>query len=174
MSSENILNQWLEEERQVRERLHPVGVIPIAQLAAYTGLEFLEKMLAGELPSTPIANTLDFILIHVELGKVIFQGNPQFHHYNPLGSVHGGWFCTLLDSAVGCAIQTQLPKGKGYTTLEIKVNMMRPLTQELPVIRAEGRTLHVGRQTAVAEGKIIGVDGKVYAHATTTCLIFDI
>ena len=81
---------------------------------------------------------------------------------------------TLLDSAVGCAIQTQLPKGKGYTTLEIKVNMMRPLTQELPVIRAEGRTLHVGRQTAVAEGKIIGVDGKVYVHATTTCLIFDI
>ena len=71
-------------------------VIPIAQLAAYTGLEFLKKMLAGELPSTPIANTLDFILIHVELGKVIFQGNPQFHHYNPLGSVHGGWFCTLL------------------------------------------------------------------------------
>ena len=71
-------------------------------------------MLAGELPSTPIANTLDFILIHVKLGKVIFQGNPQFHHYNPLGSVHGGWFCTLLDSAVGCAIQTQLPKGKGY------------------------------------------------------------
>ena len=86
------------------------------------------------------------------------------------------WYNSVLtiDSAVGCAIQTQLAAGKGYTTLEIKVNMMRPLTQELPVIRAEGRTLHVGRQTAVAEGKIIGVDGKVYAHATTTCLIFDI
>jgi uncharacterized protein (TIGR00369 family) len=103
----------------------------------------------------------------------VFQGRPQRRHYNPLGTVHGGWFATLLDSAVGCAIHATLPAGKGYTTLELKVNMVRPLNDGVPLVRAEGKVIHAGRQVATAEGRIVGPDGKLYAHATTTCLIFD-
>jgi uncharacterized protein (TIGR00369 family) len=87
--------------------------------------------------------------------------------------VHGGWCATLLDSAVGCAVHSTLPAGKGYTTLELKVNMVRPLTDAVPLVRAEGKIIHTGRQVAMAEGRIVGPDGKLYAHATTTCLIFD-
>jgi uncharacterized protein (TIGR00369 family) len=103
----------------------------------------------------------------------VFQGRPNRRHYNPMGTVHGGWFATLLDSAVGCAIHTTLPAGKGYTTLELKVNMVRPLNDSVPLVRAEGKVIHAGRQVATAEGRIVGPDGKLYAHATTTCLIFD-
>lgn len=90
-----------------------------------------------------------------------------------MGAVHGGWFATLLDSAVGCAIHTTLPAGKGYTTLELKVNMVRPLNDSVPLVRAEGKVIHAGHQVATAEGRLVGPDGKLYAHATTTCLIFD-
>ncbi|WP_335740032.1 MULTISPECIES: PaaI family thioesterase [unclassified Pseudomonas] len=90
-----------------------------------------------------------------------------------MGTVHGGWYATILDSAVGCAIHTTLPAGKAYTTLELKVNRVRALTADVAVVRAEGKVIQVGRQVAIAEGRIIGPDGKLYAHATTTCLIFD-
>ncbi len=89
-----------------------------------------------------------------------------------MGTVHGGWFCTLLDSAAACAVHTTLPAGKGYTTLEIKVNMVRPLTDAVPLVRAEGRVIHAGKQVATAEARLVDVDGKIYAHATSTCLIF--
>ncbi|NDH35240.1 MAG: PaaI family thioesterase [Betaproteobacteria bacterium] len=111
--------------------------------------------------------------MHVAPGVAVFQGKPMLRHYNPLGTVHGGWFCTLLDSALGCAVHTTLPAGKAYTTLEIKVNMVRPLTNAIPLVRAEGKVIHTGKQVATAEGRIVGPDGKIYAHATTTCLIFD-
>ncbi len=94
------------------------------------------------------------------------------HHWL-LGTVHGGWFETLLDSAVGCAVHSTLPAGKVYTTLEIKVNVVRPLTDAVPLVRAEGKVIYTGRQVGTAEGRILGPDGKLYAHATTTCLIFD-
>jgi len=94
-------------------------------------------------------------------------------HYNPLGTVHGGWFATLLDSAVGCAVHSTLPAGKAYTTLELKLNIVRALTDAVPLVRAEGKVLHAGRQVATAEGRLVGPDGRLYAHATTTCLIFD-
>jgi uncharacterized protein (TIGR00369 family) len=94
-------------------------------------------------------------------------------HYNPMGTVHGGWFATLLDSAVGCAVHSTLPAGKGYTTLELKLNLVRALTDAVPLVRAEGRVLHAGRQVATAEGRLVGPDDRLYAHATTTCLIFD-
>ncbi|WP_371262720.1 PaaI family thioesterase [Pseudomonas sp. NBRC 111123] len=90
-----------------------------------------------------------------------------------MGTVHGGWYATILDSAVGCAIHTTLPAGKAYTTLALKVNRVRALTADVAVVRAEGKVIQVGRQVAIAEGRIIGPDGKLYAHATTTCLIFD-
>jgi uncharacterized protein (TIGR00369 family) len=91
-----------------------------------------------------------------------------------MGSVHGGWFATLLDSAVGCAVHTTLPAGRAYTTLELKINIVRALTDRVPLVRAEGQVVHVGRQTATAEGRLVGHDGRLYAHATTTCLIFDL
>jgi uncharacterized protein (TIGR00369 family) len=109
----------------------------------------------------------------METGIAVFQGRPQLKHYNPLGSVHGGWFATLLDSALGCAVHSTLPAGKAYTTLELKVNIVRALTDAVPFVRAEGRVIHLGRQVATAEARLIGPDGKLYAHATTTCLIFD-
>jgi len=129
--------------------------------------------LAGELPRPPIGDTLDFVPIHVEPGLAIFQGRPLLKHYNPLGSVHGGWFAALLDSAMGCAVHSTLPAGRAYTTLELKVNLVRALTDWVPVVRAEGRLVHPGRQVATAEGRLVGPDGVLYAHATTTCLIFE-
>jgi uncharacterized protein (TIGR00369 family) len=104
---------------------------------------------------------------------VVFQGQPLLRHYNPLGSVHGGWFATLLDSALGCAVHTSLPVGKGYTTLEFKLNLVRGLSAQVPRVRAIGRVVHAGKQVATSEAQLVGHDGKLYAHASTTCLIFD-
>lgn len=169
----NTLANWQVDDSRIRATLGSVGITSPAQLASMSGQSFFDAMFSGELPSPPIGETLDFIPIHIEDGNAIFQGRPSQQHYNPLGSVHGGWFCTILDSAVGCAIHSTLLAGKGYTTLEIKVNMIRALTKAIPLVRAEANIIHVGRQTATAEGRIVGPDGKLYAHATTTCLIFD-
>lgn len=173
MSSEDILADWKAEALQVRTTLGAAGAISPTDIVSMSGKAFFEGMFSGELPSPPIGETLDFIPIRIEDGSAIFQGRPNLQHYNPLGSVHGGWFCTILDSAVACAIHSMLPAGKGYTTLEIKVNMIRALTKATPLVRAEAKVIHVGRQTATAEGRIVGPDGKLYGHATTTCLVFD-
>ena len=140
---------------------------------ALPGQAVFDAIFAGRLPAAPIAQTLDFIGIKVEPGFAIFQGQPLHRHYNPLGSVHGGWFATLLDSALGCAVHSQLPAGKAYTTLEFKVNLVRALTVDVPRVRAEGKVIHAGSQTATAEARLVGPDGRLYAHATTTCLIFN-
>ena len=168
------IGQWEAEEKAVRARLRSVpGVARPEQVAGRTGLEMLEAMLAGELPPPPIASGLDFLILRVERGAALFQGRPSFQHYNPLGVVHGGWIATLLDSAMGCAVHSTLPAGTGYTTLELKVNFVRAVTREVPLVRAEGKLVHGGRQVAVAQGRLVGPDGKLHAHATTTCLIFD-
>ena len=130
-------------------------------------------MLAGELPYPHIADTLDFSLVEIGEGRAVFQGQPQLKHYNPLGSVHGGWFATLLDSALGCAVHTALPAGRGYTTAELGVNIVRAATVDSGPLRAIGKVLHCGRQLATAEARIVGPDDKLYAHATTTCLVFE-
>jgi uncharacterized protein (TIGR00369 family) len=173
MTPDQVLARWKEEEVAVRANLLAPGVAPREQVFGMTGMEVFEAIFAGKLPPAPIGDSLDFIPAHMEPGIAIFQGKPQLRHYNPLGTVHGGWFCTLLDSAVGCAVHTTLSAGKGYTTLELKVNMLRPLTDAVPLVRAEGKVIHAGRQVATAEGRIVGPDGKLYAHATTTCMIFD-
>src|SRR5471032_431241 len=116
---EETLAQWLAQETAVRAKLAAPGVATLEQLKQCSGIEFLQRMLDGELPIPPIAQTLDFSLIEAEPGRVVFQGTPGMQHYNPIGSVHGGYFCTLLDSALGCAVQSTLPKGSGYTTLEL-------------------------------------------------------
>jgi uncharacterized protein (TIGR00369 family) len=173
MSPDETLAEWQAEESDVRQRLGFAGPVPREQATGLTGLQLFDAIFAGDLPYPPIGETLDFIPVHMAPGLAVFQGKPMQRHYNPLGTVHGGWFCTLLDSAAACAVHTTLPAGKGYTTLEIKVNMLRALTDAVPLVRAEGKVIHAGKQVATAEARIVGPDGRVYAHATTTCLIFD-
>ena len=176
-----ILAGWLEDEARVRDQLdarqarkdQPFGVTEPARVIGRSGLDLLQAMLRGELPAPPICQTLDFLLVQVEPGLAIFQGHPRFGHYNPLGSVHGGWIATLLDSAVACAVHSTLAPGKGYTTIELKINMVRAVTDRTGPVRAEGRVIHAGSRIATAEGRLAGPDGRLYAHATTTCLIFD-
>lgn len=135
------------------------------------GLDFLRKIIAGELPAPPIAYTLDYALLEVEEGRAVFGIRPAEIHYNRIGMVHGGIPCTLLDSAMGCAVHSTLPAGVGYTTLELKVNIVKAIGKDTGFLRAEGRLVHAGRSTAVAEGRLVDATGKLYAHATTTCLI---
>jgi len=174
MNTQDVTLEWQAEEKAVRARLATTaGYARPDQVAGLTGLEVFAAIFAGQLPPPPIGETLDFLPIHIEYGVAVFQGKPNQRHYNPLGTVHGGWFATLLDSAVGCAVHSTLPAGRGYTTLELKLNIVRALTDAVPLVRAEGKILHGGRQVATAEGRIVGPDGKLYAHATTTCLIFE-
>jgi uncharacterized protein (TIGR00369 family) len=163
---------WDAQLRQVRERLASVGVASPVDLRARSGVEFFEAIGRGQLPTPPISQTLDIWPVEWEPGRMVFQGNPGPAHYNPIGSVHGGWTAAMLDSAVGCAIHSMLPAGKGYTTLELKVNYIRAVTAQAGPLRAEGKVIHVGAQIATAEGRLQDAAGKLYAHATTTCLIF--
>src|SRR6202521_5611108 len=174
MKVEDTVARWQAEEEAVRARLAATaGYARPDQLNGRTGLEVFEAIFSGELPRPPIGDTLDIVPIHIVYGAAVFQRTPSQRHYNPLGTVYGGWFATLLDSAVGCAVHSTLPAGRGYTTLELKLNIVRALTDAVPLVRAEGKVLHGGRQVATAEGRIVGPDGKLYAHATTTCLIFE-
>jgi uncharacterized protein (TIGR00369 family) len=104
---------------------------------------------------------MGFHLVEAEENRAVFEGVPEYRHYNPIGTVHGGFAATLLDSALGCAVQTALPAGKAYTTMEFKVNLLRPLTEAVPLVRAEGKLLHAGRTVATAEGRLVGPDGKL-------------
>ncbi len=137
-----------------------------------SGLEYLRKIASGELPRPPFGALLDFGLSELEEGRAVFTVEPAEYHYNPIGVVHGGLAATLLDSAMGCAVHSTLPAGVGYTTLEIKVNYVRALTAETGEVRCEARAIHIGGRTATAEGRVVDADGKLYAHGTTTCLIF--
>ncbi len=174
--NENQLDAWLAVEAAQKERLQAgvgPGVNTRESIAGKTGLEIMQAILNGELHYPPIAQTLDFFLVEVSDGRAVFQGTPGFAHLNPMGTIHGGWFATLLDSALACAIQTMIPQGKIYTTTELSLNIVRALTPKVPRVRAEGNVLHCGRQLATAEGKLYGPDGKLYAHGTTTCFIME-
>jgi uncharacterized protein (TIGR00369 family) len=156
------------------ELANNIGVAPLETLKSISGLEFLRRIADGRLPTPPIAALLGFHLAEVSEGYARFEMTPEFRHYNPIGVVHGGLAATLLDSCMGCAVQTHLPAGTGYTTLEIKVNFVRAVTDQTGPIRAEARTLHIGRRAGTAEGKLIDGNGTLYAHGTTTCMIFQI
>ena len=149
-----------------------IGVPPLTLLKDMSGLEVLRRIVDGRLPRPPITETLGFDLAEVSPGFALFTMTPQFRHYNPIGTVHGGVAATLLDSCMSCAVQTTIEAGLGYTTLEIKVNMVRPITEKTGPIRAEGRSLHTGRRSATAEGKILDATGTLLAHGTTTCIVF--
>ncbi|HEY0830056.1 MAG TPA: PaaI family thioesterase [Candidatus Dormibacteraeota bacterium] len=140
--------------------------------AGLSGLDYLKAVFERRLPPPPIAATLDFTGAEVEEGRVVFVGQPAEFHYNPIGVVHGGYAMTLLDSAMGCAVQSMLAAGEGYTSLETSVNFVRPITLETGRVRSEGKILHRGARIATAEGRLIAEDtGKLLAHGTTTCLV---
>lgn len=148
------------------------GLIPQGEVMARTGLGFLSEMIAGTVPQPPIGATLGFHLAEVSEGYACFEGFPERRHYNPIGTVHGGFAATLLDSALGCAIFSTLEKGEAWTTLELKLNMVRPISEDTGPVRAEGRIIHRGRTIATSDGTVKDRAGKLYAHATTTCMIF--
>lgn len=176
MNAADTLQAWLAAEQEILGRMEAgagAGVARPEQVAGKTGLEVMQAMLRGELPYPPIARTLDFTIIEAGEGHAIFQGTPGPAHLNPMGTVHGGWYATLLDSALGCAVHTRMPAGRGYTTAELGVNLVKAIPRQVARVRAEGRVLHCGRQLATAEARLYGPDGTLYAHATTTCLVFE-
>jgi uncharacterized protein (TIGR00369 family) len=136
-----------------------------------SGLELLQRMIAAEFPPPPMARLMDIVLIEASRGQAVFRGVPQEFHYNALGSVHGGFGATLLDSAMGVAVHSLLGPGDLYTTLEFKINFLRALTHETGEVRGIGKVLNETRTTAVAEGRLEDAAGKLYAFATTTCVI---
>jgi len=135
------------------------------------GAAFLRAIAERKLPPPPIASLLGFEIAEVGEGRVVFAVEPQEYHYNPIGMVHGGLAATLLDSAMGCAVHSLLPEGRGYTTLEIKVNYVRPLKRDTGRVQAIAKVVHRGGKIATAEGSIVDAAGKLYAHATSTCLL---
>ena len=151
---------------------HHYGVAPIEVLKSQDGIDFLKGIIAGAQPYPPICAELDFHLVEVGPGRAAFEGIPKYEFYNPINVVHGGWAATLLDSALGCAIFSLLGKGEAWTTLELKVNFVRAVTKDTGPVRAEGRIIHRGRTVATAEGDLRDRAGKIYAHATATCMIF--
>lgn len=148
------------------------GLARREDVAAMSGLEMLRAMLAGDLPAPPIAATLTFILTEAEPGFCVFTGEPSADYYNPLGTVHGGWAATLLDSAMGCAVHATLAPGEGYTTVEMKLNYVRAILPTTGTVRCEGRVIHRGARIATSEGKLLDASGKLLAHGTETCMIF--
>ena len=135
-------------------------------------MEFIRRIFQGELPPPPIADLMGFRGVECDPGRAVFEMTPGPQHYNPIGSVHGGVALTLLDSAMGCAVHTTLEAGVAYTTLELKANLVRPITAQTGLIRCEGTVIHGGRRVATAEGRLVDANDKLFAHGTATCLIF--
>src|SRR6202790_5639450 len=150
------------------------GVTPTDAMASMPGIDFVRAIFSGQLPAPPIMQTVEPFDSTAEPGVVVIHSTPGFRHYNPIGSVHGGYAATLLDSAMGLAVHAMLPAGTGYTTLEFKISFIKGMTEDTGPVRTEGRTLSVGRRTATAEARITDAGGRLLAHATTTCLVFEI
>jgi len=146
------------------------GLAPRERFEALSGIDLLRAMIAGELPAPPISEAMGILLVEVEPGRAVFEGRPEPHLLNPLGGVHGGFALTLIDSAAGCSVHTELGAGVGYTTVETKANFVRPVPAE-GVVRCEGRVLSRGRQIATAEASLYGPDRKLLAHGTSTLII---
>jgi uncharacterized protein (TIGR00369 family) len=151
-----------------------IGSVPLDEIVKYSGLELLQRLVDGHYPAPPIAAIMNFSLVEVSEGRAVFNGLPGEAHLNPLGGVHGGWAATILDSALGCCVQTMLARGEGYTTAEFKVNLTRPITPRTGLVVCEGRVIHRGRTLAVSEATLKDKDGKLLAFGTETCAIFPI
>src|SRR4051794_33052117 len=150
------------------------GVTPTAVMAAMPGIDFVRAIFSGQLPEPPIMQNIGPFDCTAEPGVVVIHSIPGFRHYNPIGSVHGGYAAILLDSAMGLAVQSMLPAGTGYTTLEFKIRFIRGISKDSGAGRTEGRVLHAGRRAGTAEARITDAKGRLLAHATTTCLVFQI
>src|SRR5476649_2459064 len=150
------------------------GVTPPQVMASMPGVDFVRAIFDGKLPQPPIMQTIEPFDCTAEPGVVVLHSTPGFRHYNPIGSVHGGYAATLLDSAMGLCVHSMLPAGSGYTTLEFKISFIRGMTEDTGAVRSEGRILNVGRRAATAEARITDAKGRLLAHATTTCLVFEI
>lgn len=177
MTTDPILEQWLAEEVIILKGLENgrgAGVAHPTEIMNLSGLEMMQYMLQGRLPYPAMGKTLGFQLFQIEDGRAIFQGAPSELHLNPMGTTHGGWFASILDSAMGCAVHSKMPVGRAYTTAELSVNLVRAITPKVKRLRAIGTVVHCGRQLATTEGRLIGPDGTLYAHATSTCLVFDL
>jgi uncharacterized protein (TIGR00369 family) len=144
----------------------------IESRASMSGLEYMQKLAAGELPQSGMAQLMGFKLIEASEGYAVVTAEPDERHYNGIGIAHGGLAATLLDSATGCAINTMMAAGRIFTTLEMKINYVRPISGRAGVVRCEARVIHAGGRVATAEGRVIGADGKLYAHGTATCMLF--
>ncbi|MFT3695068.1 MAG: PaaI family thioesterase [Kofleriaceae bacterium] len=140
-------------------------------MLSMSGLDYMRGLIAGDFPKPPIASTLGFNLLEVEHGRALFEGTPGRFVYNPIGSVHGGFAATMLDSCLGCCVHTTLPAGKAYTTVDLAVTYVRALTDKVGPVRAEGKVIHAGGSIITAEGRITDAAGTLYAHGTTTCLV---
>ena len=168
--------EWIAEAEIVKAQMLAggggAGVFTREQIANMSGLEIFNAVLLGKMPYASVGKTLDYSPVSVALGEIVFQGSPQSNFLNPMGTVHGGWYGTLLDSAMGCAVHTTVPAGRGFTTAEYSINIVRG-AKVGGVYRTIGKVVYAGRQMATAEGRIVDVDGKIYAHGTTTCFLFD-
>lgn len=151
----------------------PLDLIPMETVKSLSGLMLLQGIIEGRFPAPPMAELLGFALASVAPGEAVFHGTPDRRHYNPLGTVHGGYAATLLDSALGCAVHSTLEPGEIYTTMEFKVHLVRAMTEESGQVLAKGAVVHRGRKSATAEAKLVGGSGRLYAHGTTTCMILD-
>jgi uncharacterized protein (TIGR00369 family) len=150
------------------------GVTPTETMASMAGLDFVRAIFSGRLPQPPIMEDVEPYGCTAEPGVVVMHSVPCFRHYNPIGSVHGGYAAILLDSTMGLAVHSMLPAGSGYTTLEFKISFIKGMSKDTGPIRSEGRILNVGRRAATAEARITDAKGRLLAHATTTCLVFEI
>lgn len=168
------MHPWQRQMELLRARTTEPGLVDPARARTLSGLAFLQAIVDGTIPDPPITRTLDFYLLEVEQGRAVFQGMPAFAHYNPIATAHGVYHATLLDSAMACAVQTLCESGRAYTTLEFKIHCVRPLTEAVRPVRAEGKVIASGRRTATAEGRLVDAEDRLYSHGTTTCMLFDL
>ncbi len=176
MTSKSMLESWLADEEKILQGMkggRKIGTLTRDKVASMSGLEVMQAVMRGDLPNGNMAATMNYMIVEIEPGRAVVQGNPTQSVLNVQGFVHGGWFATIMDGALGNAIHTTLPQGKGYTTLDLSVKMTRALLPTIGRVRAIGTTVQVGRQIATAEARLIGPDGKLHAFATTTCMILN-
>lgn len=150
------------------------GVVDRNTAARESGYAFLMKLLDGTHPTPPFSEVSDTWLVEVGEGRVVFEARPSARFYNPMGTVHGGWISTVLDSAMGCAVHSMLKAGQAYTTVELKVNFVRPLLEQTGIVRCEGKIVHSGGRLATADGRLTDGAGKLIAHGSETCMIFPV
>ncbi|KAF1052452.1 MAG: Proofreading thioesterase EntH [Stenotrophomonas maltophilia] len=171
LTREERLAAWEATAEAMLARLAAPGLMPLDELRSRSPQAFFDGIGNGELPVPPMNDLIGFVPVEWTPGRFVFQGQPEPRHYNPLGSIHGGYAATLLDSAMGCAIHTRLQAGQGYTTVDLRISYVRALSSEVGPVRAEGTVVHIGCSTALAEGRLYDVDGRLYATGSTTCLI---